>query len=223
MFERIKSFLSNLSHKEQKEKDEYTIIKETLIPKFGFKGWQIVKTNGYNNIDLILVSCNADKDENLVIKEMNRMGWFDSYILPPKVVNSTVVRQISFEPFTQKEINSLMGKWNYLYHLSPLCNEESILNKGLLPFSKNNKLKYPKRVYLIKPTVTQREILSFTKKLLNAKSFGKQRECYRLFKVDLNKIPKNISFYYDARYEFGIYTEDIIPKEAIIPLGIIKR
>ena len=199
---------------ERKTKDvEY--VKNYLFKNLGLKEWQFNERQGANNVQLIMLVGDVEMNIDIITKTMETMGWFQSYITKPQNINGISIRCIAFDPIFQDKIkDEVRDKWNYLYHLTPSENIESILLNGIIPSSKNKLFHYPNRVYLLKPTVTHNEVVSLTKRL--ASQCTNQNGRYALFQIDLNKTPKNVEFSYDPRYQNGVYTYQKIPKNAII-------
>lgn len=199
---------------ERKTKDvEY--VKKYLFKNLGLKDWQFSERQGANDVQLIMLVGDIGMNIDIITKAMETMGWFQSYITKSQNINGINIRCIAFDPIYQDKINDeVRDGWNYLYHLTPSENIESILLNGIIPSSKNKLFHYPNRVYLLKPTVTHNEVVNLAKRL--ASQYSKQNGQYALFQIDLNKTHNSVDFSYDPRYQNGVYTYQKIPKDAII-------
>ena len=102
-----------------------------------------------------------------------------------------------------------------MYHISPFVNKDSILKNGLIPTSRNNKFDYPPRVHLLMPSLSDNQLRNIARQLYDADNNPDNDGTYCLFQIDVNKLPIDIDFYFDGRYEKGVYTKQIIPRDAI--------
>lgn len=101
---------------------------------------------------------------------------------------------------------------NWLYHISAAKNKESILNNGIKRSTGGGTWfgrTYSNRVYLATSLIAAYDLQ------LNFTSHG-LADSYIIFKVDESKIPNKADFYNDSLFVHGVYTEQDIPKEAIV-------
>lgn len=209
---------------ESYEKRTYSIeeVKKELTSKFYFKDWQIQEQPGANNIKLVVLFSLINQNYQIVIKEMEILGWTKSYVAPCSTLGGIPVIAISFDPLYQPSIKNTVRQWTHLFHLSPIYNKDSILQNGLFPSSQNSKFDYPPRLHLLKPTISQTELLNIGNLLCKANTNPLNNGNYCLFKIDLSKVPEDIEFYFDPRYDYGIYTKQSINNNAITYLYTIK-
>jgi hypothetical protein len=205
----------NIDENVERKTKNVEYVKNYLFKNLGLKDWQFSERQGTNDVQLIMLVGDVGMNIDIITKAMETMGWFQSYITKPQKINGINVRCIAFDPIYQDKIkDEVRDEWNYLYHLTPSENIESVLSNGIIPSSKNKLFHYPNRVYLLKPTVTHNEVVSLAKRLASQCSIQNGR--YALFQIDLNKAPKNVDFSYDPRHQNGVYTYQQIPKDAII-------
>lgn len=199
----------------------YSQVKNYLMRRLGMQDWMIQQTKGCNGFRLIILVSNIGVNPKILVKVMENLGWFNSRISPPKRVNGITIECMSFDPMYQKPLtNDIRSRWNWLYHISPIENKESILQKGLIPSSKNKIFKYPNRIYLLKPSITQKEMETATNKLWCAN--GKPNNgIYTVFKIILKKVPNEVEFYNDPRFSKGVFCNNAIPNKAIVAIGEI--
>lgn len=209
---------------ESAEKRTYTYeeVKKELKAKFYFQDWQIKEQQGANNIKLVLVFSLINQNSQIIVSEMETLGWTKSYITPQTIVNNIPIVAISFDPLYQPSIKSTVRQWKYLLHLSPSYNKDSILKNGLIPSSKNSQFDYPPRLHFLKPTIPQMELYGIGKQICQANTNPLNNGDYCLFRIDLDKVSEDIEFYFDPRYEYGIYTKQTIHSDAIVYLYTIK-
>lgn len=203
-----------ISENEQKISEPIERVREVLKNRYCIQDWQITEEEIANKVKLIIICGAVFMNEKIITAQMEYMGWFKSYSRKATTDDGFPIIYMDFEPMYQDTIRGTVREWKYLYHLSPECNAESILTNGLIPSSKNGTFNYPPRVYLLKPSIGILEMGDFIEQLKNASPQHKN-EKYCLFKIELDKVPNEVEFYYDARYEWGIYTNDKIPPSAI--------
>lgn len=202
---------------ESYEKRTYTFdeVKKVLKSKFWFSDWQIREDDGENNVKLILLFSVINQNYVIIVKEMETLGWTKSYITDEIYVNGIPVIAISFDPLYQLSIKDTVRRWAFVLHASPSYNKESILQKGLIPSSQNSRFDYPPRVHLLKPTIPYTELKRICEVLSQTNNDPRNNGEYCLLQVDLSKVPEDIEFYFDPRYEYGIYSKKTIPSNAI--------
>lgn len=100
----------------------------------------------------------------------------------------------------------LINDCEYLYHVTSRSNIENIQKKGIKAKSATNPYGYmhDERVYLFLDYPTDEDEIFL---------FGQDEPV--IFKVILNKLPLNYTFYYDPRMDNALYTYEQIPPEAI--------
>lgn len=193
----------------------YEEVKEELKKKFKLDDWQIIDDIGANKVKLILVYSDIGNNSKILIEKMKLIGWYKSYITPSRLIRGIPFRAISFDPIYQESINELVRSWRFLYHISPIANKESISKNGLIPSSQNKKFDYPPKVHLLKPWHSDKQLLGVARQLYAADNSQSNDGTYCLFQVAINKIPEEVEFYFDPRYEDGVYTKQTIPSQAI--------
>ena len=142
------------------------------------------------------------KDSNLffnlrqnVEKKMVGWGWY--------LISEDDNKYLFFQPNYTVYVNNVPS---VLYHVSSSNKIGSILNRGLLPRGGKtwHSLIYPDRVYLL----TSRNSVEDVVDLMGL-------EDYAVFRIDLDKINRNIKFYQDDYYKEAVWTYSHIPASAI--------
>ena len=117
---------------------------------------KIIKTT---TITIIKVAIpNVGRNLEMVKKAFSLCGY---YMATPKEENIPQNQWVAlqFEPITQEDISDKLRKEEkILYHWAPEFCIEKIKNIGLSPRSKNSSFDYPGRIYLIRGSVSQREL-----------------------------------------------------------------
>ena len=166
---------------------------------------------GLKNIQVTLL--NEWRDLNYIketaIKYLNACGYTlsQTFYEEDRVV-------MEFESKYTDDISKYLQCGKYLFHISPIKYKDKILNIGLIPKSKNAKYGFPYRIYL---AYSQPRAMSLAPDLESVSRYagGFPNNSYCLFRIDISKLPRNIKFYRDSKYQGGCWTYDNIPPEAI--------
>ena len=206
---------------ESSEERTYTIeeVRNELKTRLYFEDWQIKEEQGCNNVKLVLLFSPINQNVQIVIKEMETLGWTKSYVTSPEIVKGVTVIGISFDPLFQPSVKPIT---RYLFHWSPSYNKDNILQHGLIPSSQNSRFNYPPKVHLLKGEASDMEKIDIGNQLCHVNNNPNNNGEYSLFKIDLSKIPDDVEFYLDPRYEYGVYTKQKIEPNAITYIGSMK-
>lgn len=152
---------------------------------------------------------------------MDACGWMKADVSEPFLRNKIPFRTISFDPKVQEPVTTETRQYTYLYHLTPSIRTKSILSKGLEPRNENTFLTYTPRVYLLKGDTPKKEIEMFGWRIFNKNKRVKNGN-YTLIRMDLAKVPNTVHFYHDPRYDYGYFSTDTIPPQALSIYGTIS-
>lgn len=183
-----------------------------ILNNYQLNDWQIKKVEMYHNISVyILISTKTTKKDEIT-NDMDRMGYFKASE-KDIVYGDMRLLQIKFEPKTQNdETDKIKSIFDFMYHLSPSYNEESILKEGLLPKSSDSQfLSHPNRVYLMNGDVGEHNIITLGRHLCEQNKNTMNDGSYTLFQVNLQGLPENVRFYKDPNAIIGAFTETVIP------------
>ena len=186
--------------------------KKFLLQKYPLKDWQFQIHKASNNIEIAIVVPQINVNDKQIIKDMEQMGYFYSVAVPFYMYNMPMVR-LQFEPLFQDNITNEVKNMNIIYHVTPTSNVNSILLYGFLPSSKNNKFKYPNRVYFIKGNTTPNDIIEVVKMLASASN--RNPLDYSIFILNVSSLDNDLEFNYDPNFIHGVFTHDIIDKKYI--------
>ena len=190
---------------------------------FNLRDAQIKVINGENDVKQILVMVPSIAD-NIKIME-KAMNYFGYYLAAPKneYYNPGGLIWLQFEPKIQNNISPQLRKEeNFLYHITPAYNKGKILHLGFSPRTKNTLFSFPHRVYFIRGSVDNDELISIGKQLCKTNNSVGNDKSYIIFVVDLNKIPEKIPFYFDSNYEYGVFTTSNINSDTIVDFKEIE-
>ena len=167
-----------------------------------------------NGVKVFSISFYNDKDnENVINKDMALCGYFPSI---SQVEGN--IKHIQYEPKFQNNVNNIVQKEEYIFHLTPSNKVNKILNIGLTPKTNNKLFNYPDRVYFFLHKPSKKDCLLLMKQFYIEKSQIKNqlqyKGSYSLLSVK-TKMIKNCNFSYDPNAFDAIYTYDNIPPEAI--------
>lgn len=191
--------------------------KKQIQNKFKFEDWQVSVEKGANNIQLIVLFPYIGSNTELIKDAMSACGWSIAQEGISKINNMTWLA-LSFDPMFQDNVSSEMFNYQYVYHWTPFCNLNYIMQNGLIPKSENKLFKYPNRLYLLKGNIPQNELFNIGKQLSKINNNTNNDGIYVLLQIATNKLNPNIQVYYDPRYEYGYYVKDSIGPEAIKPM-----
>lgn len=127
-------------------------------------------------------------------------------------------KNLVFTPDFQRPRN--MDDVSYLWHISPKRYEQSILENGFKPYSRNTVYKYPDRVYFFKGNLSESDILRFGKILYQAAPVKNPKyvdnEAYVLYKINITTLI-GYRFYSDPDWgNIAVYSTDTIPASTIV-------
>jgi hypothetical protein len=191
------------------------------LQKLGFKQWQIKTTVSANKVRILILFVDIGSNIEVIENKMLACGWTKAKISDPVKSHNIVLRVMEFDPKEQKTATKEARRYRCLYHLTPFNNYLSIVQKGLETRNDNEYLSYPPRLHLLKGDITKQELSEFGWHLYNRNSNLKNGR-YALLKIDMSKVPENIEFYGDPRFERGYFTKQSIPPKAITIIGDIR-
>lgn len=190
------------------------------LEKLGFKDWQIKYEQGSNDVHIVMLYADVEKNTSIIINAMNSFGWICARKSEPVYYYSIPVRVMEFDPKEQPSMTNQARKYQYLYHITPIQNANSILLKGIEARSENEMFSYEAKSHLLKGDIPKRELEMFGWRLWNKKSSIRDGR-YIVFRINLDKVPNNIEFYGDGRYDYGLFTKETIPPAALDVFGAI--
>jgi hypothetical protein len=100
---------------------------------------------------------------------------------------------------------------NFLYHVSPIENKDSILKKGIILKEGGTShlyRTYTPRIYLACSLISAYDIQ------LNFNSHNSKT--YLIYKIDKNKLDHTANIYEDSKFAHGVHIDKNIPKQAIV-------
>lgn len=127
-----------------------------------------------------------------------------------------------FEPAFMETVNDDVRKCEYLLHLTPAVNLESIQTNGFIPKEKNTGLKNSPRVYFFIQGTPYPEMHEPIAGMIDSETARRKDYMYVIIYVSVRKLFElvpDIVFYGDPRTEHGIYTESAVPAECITLCG----
>ena len=155
---------------------------------------------------------------------LNNLGYFISYmeiygdgIRIEDKYNEKIVKNafqnpkifsifLSCESKFDQKVNNIP---EFLYHVAPLRNWEKIKNIGLVPKSRSKRSYHPERVYLGKD---EKNTIDLAPKFYQDTGINE----WVLLKINTDFVPGSyLRLYYDPNFEYGYYTLNNIPPQAI--------
>lgn len=114
-----------------------------------------------------------------------------------------------FHAIYSNNVNDIVFKHKFIYHITKECNKESILKNGFIPRSSNKHFNYPNRCHFF---VCDKE----EAKLFIYDFTNDQNEKYVLFTLDTSKIDRNIDFYSDPNLQDAVITKVSVSTDTIV-------
>lgn len=190
--------------------------KSALMRQTGLRDWQIQTENAANGLTIMIIYPELNRNTEIITDAMSACGWSVGTANGVVVKYGVTWRVMTFDPMFQEIItNDIRSKFTHIYHWTPLRNLEPILKNGLEPRSENSKFSYSSRIHFMSNISDFDKALYLGQQLYNANQSKNNDGRYVLVSVELKKISPFIKFYYDPRYETGIYTTEPIPADAI--------
>jgi hypothetical protein len=192
-------------------------VKEELIRDFGLLPWQIIIREEMNHVEICVIIANDFDNASTIKDAMDVYGYFSSSEGPYNAYGKEWY-VAKYEPkYQEKENEYIRRKYKYLYHLTPIFNVESIMEKGLVPNHRERSIfEYPDRIYLLKGDTPIGYIKAFANELYRNHNRKDEFAVITCLLIDVGKIPVNVDFYFDPNEEYGIFTDEAIPSESIV-------
>ena len=106
-----------------------------------------------------------------------------------------------------------------LFHLTPLYNKQKILTGGFSPRCRNEIFKYPGRIYFIRGSAGEEEIINLGIQLSQDNNSRGNDLHYVVFDIDVNKIGDEVKIYKDPNYKNGVFIDENIKPDCISRIG----
>ena len=209
--------------------DDKTLVNEGLVKTYpieackkhmmNFFGFSYNDFIIHNNADgtcsaTLVFPCNGDNYAN-VVKAMDLYGYYPA-IKDEKRTVSNGLYHMTFEPKFQKNANALLKTEKYLFHITPKVYKDKILKNGFVPYSRNNRNDYPPRIFFILGSNNPIDTLQMAKKLSTVKYQNEDNlDKYCAFRIDVSKLPDNVTFHIDPNKGGAVWTSDNISPSCI--------
>lgn len=132
---------------------------------------------------------------------------------------------LQFEPkYDTSIVQEIKATERFLFHLTPETNVPKIKKNGIVPRSKNSIARFPERVYLLRGSTPDGDILDLYEMLAVTYNYKRERKTFKYAKViiDISKLPQDIKLFIDPNYpDYGLYTTDNVPPSAISDIKIM--
>lgn len=135
--------------------------------------------------------------------------------------NLDEIARLQFEPRNQDNCihpNTI----GMLYHWTRPELVNKILKNGLVPRSKNSFFSYPERIYVVKDSIPQTELMDLGSMLSTSLNFEKYEngqsfeQTLSLIQIDPKRLKQDFAFFIDPNYsDYGLYCLENIPPYAI--------
>lgn len=176
------------------------------------------KANGLNKKNKITIDFpNSNNNFEVLNKTMNFCGYFLSFPTKENLLkdkNSWVIAE--YEALHDKDDTiQIRNEEVALVHITPNYYLEKIKQQGFVPRDRNNLFSYPGRIYFLRASLNDDEILNFAWNLLITNKNQTHNGLYNFIWIDLNKVNKDVKFYLDGNLENSVFTMDNIKPDCI--------
>jgi len=193
-------------------------VRSEMIKKFRLKEYQIIITTYANHIRIVILTSINQKNVRLIIKAMDACGWSIATRRPVRNDKGEMFMELSFDPIFQNDESTIIRSAKFLYHWIPYYHFDSIITNGLEPRSENDLFEYPPKIHILKGNIPSDEVYNIGKSLCMVNNKEQNDGRYVLLSIDLSKVPNDVEFYYDPRYEYGCYAKKKIDAQALNPI-----
>lgn len=158
--------------------------------------------------DIIFSIPDIKRNKQIIVHALNKFGYYLA-CSSKYTVNNHDWFTLCFQSIYSDNVNDIVKKKKYIYHITTLSNTKNIIKNGFIPKSLNNFFNYPKRIHFF---ISDKER---AKQFRNDFTKYSNNEKFVLFTVDTSKL-NNIDFYPDPNMEDAVFTKVPVSKNAIV-------
>ena len=174
---------------------------------------------GCDNVNVVIPSSYKRMDD--LNKIMVACGYIKAH---EEKLHKGLFLKLEYEKNIQDEIRGLVGKYKYIYHLTPSIYVNKIMKQGLVPRSNNEFFNYTPRIYFLldKKTINYKYVaeMLYNKKIESAgdnneeiELLKKYKDNYTLLRCKTSNLVGKVKFYIDNNLPNSVYvTENISPQ-----------
>ena len=198
-------------------------VKKTILSTFPIYDEQFIIIQGSHKLFAAILVSLTDDNVEIIENAMEKLGFFRSQPTDEQLLTDRQNRQwidLRFEPISPDDVtDEIRKKYNFVFHLTPSIFANRVEQNGPNISNNNSSFKYSKsRAYVTEGDITDVEIQRLANTLYEqAKRANIQNlsNIYVLFKIDLEKVNKDVRFFYDINEAKGLYTTKPINADAI--------
>lgn len=174
-----------------------------------------------NDVSVAILSARIGNNIKIIIESMERLGYF---LTQPKDLDEAILKlgdmewiSLRFDPYEQVDMTSFVrNHYCKIMHSTPSFNAQNIKKVGFIPKSGNDNFNNQKRVCLLKGDTTKMVAKNYARQHYEECNEKDKSPIYTLFTINVEMIPSNVQFFFDAKVEFGMFIDEPIPPNAII-------
>lgn len=199
------------------------IVKTEISEKYKLQDWQFVIEEGKNKIQIAYIIPFVNKNIEMLTNDMKSYGYHYSKILRKfKLNNNIPFLYIKYEPIYSDNITNHVRETRFIYHITPEYNLDNIKKEGFIPKYNNTLFNYPPRIYFILAEIKYDDAIELVSELYLNNVDKNNNGVYHILTLDMKHVPTNVQFQYDPNFEYGIFTYDKVPYDAVISDIIYK-
>lgn len=167
-----------------------------------------------NDIVVILLVGNIGNNIELIVRDMDKCGYFVANRKDIRDSSDRLWSQIAFEPYVTQNIFDKVKEMGTFIHLTPEKNVEDIKKNGITAHAKKSTLyNYPERAYFFTNDMYPNHLRQVARSFASAKDGILN---WIVCIIDSDLISDDMRFYYDPNQEEGFFTYQEIAPEWII-------
>lgn len=168
-----------------------------------------------NDIMIILLVGNIGNNVELIVRDMDKCGYFVANRYDTRDDSGRMWSQIAFEPYVTQNIFDKVKEMGTFIHLTPEKNVDDIKKHGITVHSKKSSLyNYPERAYFFTNDMFPNHLRQVARSFATAKDNRTLKWIVCIIDSDL--ISDDMRFYYDPNQEEGFFSYQEIPPDWII-------
>lgn len=191
------------------------------IGKYFLLGKNISIEKVENGKEHIVVAIpNVGKNSDIMEKAFDVCGYFLSKTINNGICGGVEWITMQFEAKIQEDDSEeIRREEKNLFHLTSLYNKQKILTGGFSPRCRNEIFKYPGRIYFIRGSAGEEEIINLGIQLSQDNNSRGNDLHYVVFDIDVNKIGDEVKIYKDPNYKNGVFIDENIKPDCISRIG----
>lgn len=186
-------------------------VMDEIKRKYYLADWQIYYEDRGRDIQFCICTPNFPNAVKEVAEDLNQMGYSLSGNDVLKDRYGLEWNRMQFEPLYQVDESDEILNRGDLFHWTPSCYLQEILENGLQPRSGNGLFNYPDRIFMFMGDTPLKEIELLGNKLCQVSKDPNDNGEYALLRINSDGLREGYEIHYDPDCEYGVFTQQPIP------------